>query len=98
MNNNFKSGYVTLVGRPNAGKSTLMNTLIGEKLAIISSKPQTTRNKIQTILTTDDFQIVFTDTPGIHKSATHLGEYMLKSIESALKEIDIVLYLVECFY
>jgi GTP-binding protein Era len=97
MNNNFKSGYVTLVGRPNAGKSTLMNTLIGEKLAIISSKPQTTRNKIQTILTTDDFQIVFTDTPGIHKPATHLGEYMLKSIESALKEIDIVLYLVEPF-
>lgn len=97
MKNNFKSGFVTLVGRPNVGKSTLMNTLVGEKLAIISSKPQTTRNKIQTILTTDNCQIIFTDTPGMHKAATHLGEYMMKSVDSALQGVDLVLYLVEPF-
>ncbi len=95
MNNNFKSGFVSLIGRPNVGKSTLMNSLIGEKISIISSKPQTTRNKIQTILTTDSFQIVFIDTPGIHKPKSKLGDYMVKSAENSLNDIDLVLYLIE---
>ena len=72
----FKSGFVSLVGRPNVGKSTLMNRIIGQKIAITSNKPQTTRNRIQTVLTTDDGQIVFVDTPGIHKAKNKLGEYM----------------------
>ncbi len=91
----FKSGFVTLIGRPNVGKSTLMNCLIGEKLAIISKKPQTTRNKITTILTKNDFQAVFIDTPGLHTPKSKLGEYMVKSAENTLNEVDIVLYLVE---
>jgi len=95
LSNTFKSGFVSLIGRPNVGKSTLMNCLVGEKIAIISNKPQTTRNKIQSILTRDDFQIVFIDTPGIHKPKSKLGEYMLKSAENALNEIDVILYLVE---
>lgn len=95
MNNSFKSGFVTLIGRPNVGKSTLMNTLIGEKISIISSKPQTTRNKIQTILTKDNFQVIFIDTPGIHQSKSKLGDYMMKSVEASLNNVDIVMYLIE---
>lgn len=95
MNNNFRSGFVSLIGRPNVGKSTLMNTLVGEKLSIISSKPQTTRNKIQTILTKDNFQVIFIDTPGIHTSKSKLGDYMMKSVESSLNNVDLVLYLIE---
>jgi len=93
--NKFYSGFVSLVGRPNVGKSTLMNRLIGEKIAIISNKPQTTRNRVQSILTRDDFQIVFIDTPGIHKPKHKLGEYMVKSAETTLNEVDAVLFLIE---
>jgi GTP-binding protein Era len=91
--NKFKSGFVTIIGRPNVGKSTLMNNIIGEKLSIISSKPQTTRNKIQTILSKEDYQIVFLDTPGIHKPRHKLGEYMVKIAEDTLNEVDVVLFL-----
>ncbi len=93
----FKSGFVTLIGRPNVGKSTLMNHLVGEKLAIISKKPQTTRNKITTILTKEDFQAIFIDTPGLHTPKSKLGEFMVKSAENTLNEVDVVLYLVEPF-
>ena len=95
MNKKFQSGFVSLVGRPNVGKSTLMNHLIGEKIAIISNKPQTTRNKITSILTKETFQCVFMDTPGIHKPKHKLGEYMVKSAETALNEVDVVLMLIE---
>ncbi len=95
MAEKFYSGFVSLVGRPNVGKSTLMNRLIGEKIAIISNKPQTTRNRIQSILTKDDYQIVFIDTPGIHKPRHKLGEYMVKSAETTLNEVDAVLMLIE---
>ena len=95
MKNDFKSGFVTLIGRPNVGKSTLMNYLIGQKIAITSNKPQTTRNRIQTVLTTDEGQIVFVDTPGIHKAKNKLGEYMLNVAEKTLNEVDVVLWLVE---
>lgn len=94
MDNNFKSGFVTIVGRPNVGKSTLMNCLIGEKLAIISNKPQTTRNKIQGILTRDAYQIIFIDTPGIHTPKSKLGESMVKMAESSVSEVDVILFLV----
>ena len=95
MKNDFKSGFVTLIGRPNVGKSTLMNYLIGQKIAITSNKPQTTRNRIQTVLTTDEGQIVFLDTPGIHKAKNKLGEYMVNVAEKTLNEVDVVLWLVE---
>ena len=95
MKNEFKSGFVTLIGRPNVGKSTLMNYLIGQKIAITSNKPQTTRNRIQTVLTTDEGQIVFVDTPGIHKAKNKLGEYMVNVAEKTLNEVDVVLWLVE---
>ncbi len=95
MKDNFKSGFVTLIGRPNVGKSTLMNHLIGQKIAITSNKPQTTRNRIQTVLTTEDGQIVFVDTPGIHKAKNKLGEYMVNIAERSLNEVDAVLWLVE---
>lgn len=95
MSDKFKSGFVSLIGRPNVGKSTLMNTLVGEKLSIISNKPQTTRNKIQTILTKDNCQIIFIDTPGIHSAKSKLGSYMMKSVDSSLNDIDIVMYLIE---
>ncbi|SCX93697.1 GTPase Era [Alkaliphilus peptidifermentans] len=91
----FKSGFVTIIGRPNVGKSTLMNQLIGEKIAIISDKPQTTRNKIQCVYTGEDFQIVFLDTPGIHKPKHKLGEYMVKVAKETLREVDIVLFVVD---
>ncbi len=95
MAKKFYSGFVSLVGKPNVGKSTLMNCLIGEKIAIISNKPQTTRNKITSILTKDDYQVVFIDTPGIHKPKSKLGNYMVKSAETSLNEVDVVLMLVE---
>ena len=95
MKNDFKSGFVTLIGRPNVGKSTLMNYLIGQKIAITSNKPQKTRNRIQTVLTTDEGQIVFVDTPGIHKAKNKLGEYMVNVAEKTLNEVDVVLWLVE---
>ena len=95
MTDNFKSGFATLIGRPNVGKSTLMNYLIGQKIAITSSKPQTTRNRIQTVLTTEEGQIVFVDTPGIHKAKNKLGEYMVNIAERTLNEVDVVLWLVE---
>lgn len=93
--NNYKSGFVTLIGRPNVGKSTLMNRLIGQKIAITSNKPQTTRNRIQTVYTRDEGQIIFLDTPGIHKAKNKLGEYMVSVAERTLKEVDVILWLVE---
>lgn len=97
MNENpaFKSGFVTLIGRPNVGKSTLMNRLIGQKIAITSKKPQTTRNRIQTVLTTEEGQIVFLDTPGIHKAKNKLGDYMVNVAERTMEEVDVILWLVE---
>ncbi|MBR4026952.1 MAG: GTPase Era [Lachnospiraceae bacterium] len=92
----FKSGFVTIIGRPNVGKSTLMNTLIGQKIAITSNKPQTTRNRIQTVYTDmEKGQIIFLDTPGIHKAKNKLGEYMVNVAERTLSEVDVVLWLVE---
>lgn len=91
----FKSGFVTLIGRPNVGKSTLMNNLIGQKIAITSSKPQTTRNRIQTVYTDETGQIIFLDTPGIHKAQNKLGEYMDSVAERTLSEVDVVLWLIE---
>ncbi|MDO4321122.1 MAG: GTPase Era [Lachnospiraceae bacterium] len=94
-NAKFRSGFATLIGRPNVGKSTLMNHLIGQKIAITSNKPQTTRNRIQTVYTSEEGQIVFLDTPGIHKAKNKLGEYMVGVAERTLKEVDVVLWLVE---
>lgn len=97
MNENpsFKAGFATLIGRPNVGKSTLMNRLIGQKIAITSHKPQTTRNRIQTVLTLAEGQIVFLDTPGIHKAKNKLGNYMVSVAEHTLEEVDVILWLVE---
>lgn len=95
MNNQYKSGFVALIGRPNVGKSTLMNCLIGQKIAITSHKPQTTRNRIQTVYTSEEGQIVFVDTPGIHKAKNRLGDYMVNVAERSLKEVDVILWLVE---
>lgn len=95
MNDQHKSGFVTLIGRPNVGKSTLMNSLIGQKIAITSHKPQTTRNRIQTVYTSEEGQIVFVDTPGIHKAKNKLGDYMVNIAERTLKEVDVILWLVE---
>ena len=94
-NANYKSGFVALIGRPNVGKSTLMNHLIGQKIAITSEKPQTTRNRIQTVYTDERGQIIFLDTPGIHKAKNKLGEYMVNVAENTLKEVDVILWLVE---
>ena len=91
----FKSGFVALVGRPNVGKSTLMNRLIGQKIAITSSKPQTTRNRIQTVYTDERGQIIFLDTPGIHKSKNKLGKFMVETAESTFTDADLILWLVE---
>ena len=90
-----KSGFVAIIGRPNVGKSTLMNQLIGQKIAITSKKPQTTRNRIQTVYTDERGQIVFLDTPGIHKAKNKLGEYMVQAVNRALREVDVILWLVE---
>ncbi len=95
MNNNFKSGFATLIGRPNVGKSTLMNHIIGQKIAITSNRPQTTRNRIQTMYTSKEGQIVFVDTPGIHKAKNKLGNYMVRIAERSLTEVDVILWLVE---
>ncbi len=95
MKSDFKSGFVTLIGRPNVGKSTLMNHLIGQKIAITSNKPQTTRNRIQTVYTDDRGQIIFLDTPGMHRAKNKLGEYMVNVAENALSEVDVILWLVE---
>lgn len=91
----FKSGFVTIIGRPNVGKSTLMNRIIGEKIAIMSDKPQTTRNKIQCVYTQEDYQIVFLDTPGIHKPKHKLGQYMVRIAKDTLREVDAVLFVVD---
>ena len=95
MNKEFKSGFATLIGRPNVGKSTLMNHLIGQKIAITSNKPQTTRNRIQTMFTDEDCQIIFVDTPGIHKAKNKLGTYMVDVAEHTMGEVDVILWLVE---
>ncbi len=91
----FRSGFVTIIGRPNVGKSTLLNNILGEKIAIMSSKPQTTRNKIHGIYTTENSQVVFLDTPGVHKPKNKLGEIMVSSAMNTLKEVDLVLFLVD---
>ena len=95
MNKTYKSGFAALIGRPNVGKSTLMNCLIGQKIAITSKKPHTTRNRIQTVYTSDEGQIVFVDTPGIHKAKNKLGDYMVNVAEHSLREVDVILWLVE---
>lgn len=92
MNNTFKSGYVTIIGRPNVGKSTLINAIMGEKLLITSNKPQTTRNTIQAILTKEDYQIVFMDTPGLHKPKHKLGQYMVKVAQSTISQVDVIVF------
>lgn len=94
-NQKFKSGFATLIGRPNVGKSTLMNALIGQKIAITSNRPQTTRNRIQTVYTSEEGQIVFLDTPGIHKAKNKLGNYMVNVAERTMSEVDVILWLVE---
>ena len=91
----FRSGFTAIIGRPNVGKSTLMNTLIGEKIAIVSDKPQTTRNRIQSVLTREEYQIVFVDTPGIHKPKNKLGEYMVKAARNSLEEMEAILFVVD---
>ena len=91
----YKSGFVTVIGRPNVGKSTLLNTILGEKVSIISDKPQTTRNKIQCVYTEENLQIVFLDTPGIHNPKNKLGEYMVKMSRSTLEEVDIITFMVD---
>lgn len=91
----FKSGFITIIGRPNVGKSTLLNKLAGEKIAITSDKPQTTRNTIKTVITNHDSQMIFIDTPGIHKPKTKLGDYMVNVAQETLNEVDAVLFLVE---
>lgn len=90
-----RSGFAAIIGRPNVGKSTLMNRIIGQKIAITSSKPQTTRNRIRTVYTSEKGQIVFLDTPGIHKAKNRLGEYMVKSVNMAIRDVDVILWLVE---
>lgn len=95
MKQNFKSGFIAIIGRPNVGKSTLLNNFLGEKISIITPKAQTTRNKIQGIKTTDDYQMVFIDTPGIHQAKTKLGETMNKLAYSILDAIDVVLFMID---
>ncbi|MGJ7921408.1 GTPase Era [Neobacillus sp. LXY-4] len=92
--NKFKSGFVSIIGRPNVGKSTFLNRVIGQKIAIMSDKPQTTRNKVQGVLTSDDAQLIFIDTPGIHKPKHKLGDFMMKVAINTLKEVDLVLFMV----
>ena len=95
MNDNFKAGFVTIVGRPNAGKSTLMNQIIGQKISITSNKPQTTRNRIMTVYTSDEGQIVFLDTPGLIKAKNKLGTYMMSAANSSVKDADVLIYMLE---
>ena len=91
----FKSGFITIVGRPNVGKSTLLNLLTGEKVAIMSNKPQTTRHIIRTVLTTEEYQMVFVDTPGIHKPKNKLGQYMMQEALSTFEGVDLILFMVD---
>ncbi|HLU23850.1 GTPase Era [Lederbergia graminis] len=93
-NDNFKSGFISIIGRPNVGKSTFLNRVIGQKIAIMSDKPQTTRNKVQGVLTTDDAQLIFIDTPGIHKPKHKLGDFMMKIAINTLKEVDLILFMI----
>ncbi|WP_068674329.1 GTPase Era [Oceanobacillus sp. Castelsardo] len=93
-NNNYKSGFIAIIGRPNVGKSTFLNRVIGQKIAIMSDKPQTTRNKIQGVLTTNDSQIIFIDTPGIHKPKHRLGDFMVQVAENTLNEVDAVIFMI----
>jgi GTP-binding protein Era len=91
----FKSGFVSIVGRPNVGKSTLLNHIVGQKIAIMSNKPQTTRNKITAVYTTEEGQVIFLDTPGIHKPKSKLGDYMVSVAENTLNEVDLVLFVID---
>ncbi|NLE26422.1 MAG: GTPase Era [Clostridiaceae bacterium] len=91
----FKSGFITIIGRPNVGKSTLLNLLTGEKVAIMSNKPQTTRHAIRTVLTTEEYQMIFVDTPGIHKPKNKLGEYMMQEVQNAFEGVDVILFMVD---
>lgn len=93
-NNKYKSGFISIIGRPNVGKSTYLNRVIGQKIAIMSDKPQTTRNKVQGVLTTDHAQMIFIDTPGIHKPKHKLGDFMMKTAVNTLREVDIVLFMI----
>ena len=93
-NNTFKSGFIAIVGRPNVGKSTFLNHVVGQKIAIMSDKPQTTRNKVQGVVTTEDSQLIYIDTPGIHKPKHKLGDFMLKVARNTLREVDIIMFMV----
>ncbi|SER83206.1 GTPase Era [Psychrobacillus sp. OK032] len=93
-NKGYKSGFISIIGRPNVGKSTFLNRVIGQKIAIMSDKPQTTRNKVQGVLTLDDSQMIFIDTPGIHKPKHKLGDFMLKVAKNTLREVDAILFMV----
>lgn len=93
-NQGFKSGFISIVGRPNVGKSTFLNHVVGQKIAIMSDKPQTTRNKVQGVVTTDDAQMVYIDTPGIHKPKHRLGDFMVKVARNTLSEVDVILFMV----
>lgn len=90
----FKSGFISIIGRPNVGKSTFLNRVVGQKIAIMSDKPQTTRNKVQGVVTSDHSQLVFIDTPGIHKPKHKLGDFMMKTARNTLKEVDVILFMV----
>ena len=92
--NNFKSGFISIIGRPNVGKSTFLNRVVGQKIAIMSDKPQTTSNKVQGVVTTDDSQLIFIDTPGIHKPKHKLGDFMVKTARNTLKEVDVIMFMV----
>ncbi|WP_282068602.1 GTPase Era [Bacillus pumilus] len=93
-NESFKSGFVSIIGRPNVGKSTFLNRVIGQKIAIMSDKPQTTRNKVQGVLTTNTSQTIFIDTPGIHKPKHKLGDFMMRVATNTLKEVDLILFMI----
>src|ERR1700759_2234374 len=95
MNKNFKSGFVSLVGRPNSGKSTLLNSLVGQKVAIVADKPQTTRTSVQGVVTTPEGQIVFIDTPGIHRADSPLNKRLMDTVRASLEERDLLLFLVD---
>ena len=93
-NKSFKSGFISIIGRPNVGKSTFLNHVVGQKIAIMSDKPQTTRNKVQGVVTTEDSQMIFIDTPGIHKPKHKLGDFMVKTARNTLKEVDVIMFMV----
>lgn len=95
MESKYKSGFIAIIGRPNVGKSTFLNHVVGQKIAIMSDKPQTTRNKIQGVVTTDEYQMVFIDTPGIHKPKHRLGDFMVKIAEDTLNEVDAIMFMID---